>query len=162
MLGTTQGGVPLIVEKALGKGHCLLFAFPADNGWGDWAIHRLYLPLVHQLLGYLTGRLPETNPVKYDRAGPTPAMAPGVTLVDGRALVRNVDPAESDIERTTVAQLRENYRLPEASRTNSHDEANLQNLATAGERPDELWRTVAWALLIVLVLETFVANRTYA
>ena len=32
----------------------------------------------------------------------------------GRALVKNVDPAESEIERTTVAKLREVYHLPEA------------------------------------------------
>ena len=159
VLGTTTGGVPLVLEKTLGQGHCLLFAFPADNGWGDWAIHRLYLPLVHQLLGYLTGRLPETSPVKYDRIGRTPAPAPGVTVVDGHAVVRNVDSAESEIARTTVAQLRENYRLPEVAKTIAPDEEGSQNLAVAGERADEFWRTVAWALLVVLVLETFVANR---
>src|SRR6202034_1245872 len=103
-----------------------------------------------------------TSPVKYDRAGRTPALAPGVTLVDGRALVRNVDPAESEIARTTVAQFRENYRLPEIAKMKSSDDEGLKSLATAGERPDELWRAVAWALLIVFVLETFVANRTYA
>ncbi len=37
VLGTTQGGAPLVLEKTVGQGHCLLFAFPADNGWGDWA-----------------------------------------------------------------------------------------------------------------------------
>ncbi len=100
--------------------------------------------------------------MKYDRAGRTPALAPGVTVVDGHAVVRNVDPAESEIERTTVAQLRENYRLPEVAKTISPDEDGSKNLAAAGERPDEFWRAVAWALLIVLVLETFVANRTYA
>jgi hypothetical protein len=80
VLGTTQGGAPLVLERTLGTGRCILFAFPADNAWGDWAIHRLYLPLVHQLLGYLTSRLPETNPVKYDRAGRTPVLSPGVTI----------------------------------------------------------------------------------
>ena len=41
--------------------------------------------------------------MKYDRAGRTPALAPGVTMENGHALVRNVDAAESEIERTTVA-----------------------------------------------------------
>jgi Aerotolerance regulator N-terminal len=162
VLATTQGGAPLVLERTLGRGHCILFAFPADNASGDWAIHRLYLPLVHQLLGYLTGRLPETDPVKYDRAGGTPALAPGVIVENGLALVRNVNAAESEIERTTVLQLRENYRLPEVTKTATPTLAESESLAVSGERPDELWRMVAWVLLIVLVVETFVANRTYA
>ena len=154
--------MPLILEKTVSKGHCLIFAFPADNGWGDWAIHRLYLPIVHQLLGYLTGRLPETNPVKYDRAGTKAAQAPGVTMVDGKAIVRNIDVTESDIERTTASGLREHYRLPEVSEGDALVDEASEIGAGGGERPDEFWRTVAWALLIVLLLETFVANRTYA
>ena len=72
-------------RKRLGQGRCLLFAFPADNAWGDWAIHRLYLPLVHQLLGYLTDRLPETSPVRSEHAGQGPGQAPGVVVENGRA-----------------------------------------------------------------------------
>ncbi len=117
VLATAPEGVPLLVEKAAGQGRVIVFAFPADNAWGDWAIHRLYVPLVHQLLGYLTNRLPETSPVRFDRAGPGPAQSPGVILNNGSALVRNVDAAESEIERTTVAKLREAYRLPEGTRS---------------------------------------------
>jgi hypothetical protein len=162
VLGMTNGGAPLVLERPLGKGRCILFAFPADNAWGDWAIHRLYLPLVHQLLGYLTRRLPETNPVRFDRAGRTPALAPGVTVENGHALVRNVDESESEIERTTVAQFREHYRLPEVTKTVAAEDKGPDSLAATGERPDELWRTVAWVLLIVLLVETYVANRTHA
>jgi Aerotolerance regulator N-terminal/von Willebrand factor type A domain len=162
VLGSTQGGAPLVLERSLGRGRCVLFAFPADNGWGDWAIHRLYVPLVHQLVGYLTNRLPQTAAVKYELAGRSPARAPGVTVENGHALVRNVATAESEIERATVAQLRESYRLPEAALTVSPEDNGPETLAPGGERPDELWRLVAWILLIVLVAETFVANRTYA
>ncbi len=162
VLATAPEGVPLLVEKAAGQGRVIVFAFPADNAWGDWAIRRLYVPLVHQLLGYLTNRLPETSPVRFERAGPGPAQSPGVILNIGSALVRNVDAAESEIERTTVAKLREAYRLPEGTRSVAREEDGADNLAATGERPDELWRTVAWALLVVLVVELFVANRTYA
>ena len=162
VLATAQAGMPLVVEKAWGKGQCILFAVPADNAWGDWAIHRLYVPLVHQLLGYLTNRLPENSLVRFDRAGQGPAQAPGVVIDKGRALVRNVDTAESEIERTTEAKLREAYRLPQATKSDPGPDDGPDSLATAGERPDELWRTVAWMLLVVLVVEVFVANRTYA
>jgi hypothetical protein len=161
VLATAQGGLPLVVEKATSRGRCVVFAFPADNAWGDWAIHRLYVPLVHQLLGYLTNRLPEASAVRFDRAGVGAAQAAGVVIENGRALVRNIDAAESDIERTTLAKLREAYRLPQGTKRDSRREGP-DSLATAGERPDELWRTVAWVLLVVLVVEMFVANRTYA
>jgi hypothetical protein len=161
VVASAQGGLPLVVEKSTGQGRCIVFAFPADTAWGDWAIHRLYVPLVHQLLGYLTNRLPETALVKFDRAGAGSANAPGVVVTNGRALVRNVDAAESEIERTTVAKLREAYRLPQGAKNDQHaDEPD--SLAAGNERPDEFWRTIAWALLVVLVVEMFVANRTYA
>jgi hypothetical protein len=35
-------------------------------------------------------------------------------------------------------------------------------LAVGGERPDELRRSIAWGLLIVLVVEAYIASRTYA
>jgi hypothetical protein len=162
VLATAQAGMPLVVEKVWGKGQCIVFAFPADNAWGDWAVHRLYVPLVHQLLGYLTNRLPENSLVRFDRAGQGPAQAPGVVIENGRAIVRNVDSAESEIERTTQAKLREAYHLPQATKSDPGADDGPDSLATAGERPDELWRTVAWMLLVVLVVEVFVANRTYA
>jgi hypothetical protein len=162
VLATAQAGVPLVVEKTWGKGQCIVFAFPADNAWGDWAIHRLYVPLVHQLLGYMTNRLPDNSLVRFDRAGQGPAQAPGVVIDNGRALVRNVDTAESEIERTTQAKMREAYHLPQATMNDPGADDGPDSLATAGERPDELWRTVAWMLLVVLVVEVFVANRTYA
>ncbi len=64
-----QGGLPILLERTKGRGRCLLFAIPADNAWGDWAIHRLFLPLVHQVAGYLTDRLPGTGRVQVALAG---------------------------------------------------------------------------------------------
>ena len=162
VLATAQSGEPLVIERASGQGRCVFFAFPADNAWGEWAIHRLYVPLVHQLLGYLTDRLPETSRVRAQPAGQGPGRAPGVVVENGCALVQNVDPTESEIERTTVAKLREVYSLPEVKKSGPDDEKVPETLAAGGERPDELWRTVAWTLLVVLLVETLVANRTYA
>ena len=162
VLATASGGLPLLVERSHGAGKCLLFAFPADNAWGEWAIHRLYLPLVHQLVGYATNRLPENSPVKFARAGQGPTQAAGVVVENGHAVVRNVDPAESEIERTTVATLRDVYRIPEAKKNQSGAPLAQASLAAGVERPDELWRPIAWGLLFVLVAEMFLANRTHA
>ena len=118
--------------------------------------------MVHQAVGYVTGRLHPLGPVRSAPAGHGPREVPGVVLENGNALVRNVDPAESAIERTTVAALREAYRLP-AAKSDPPRGPGTSTTAPAGtERPDELWRPIAWGLLIVLAVETLVANRTYA
>lgn len=161
VLATATDGSPLVVERSVGRGRSLVFAFPADNAWGDWSIHRLYVPLMHQLFGDLTGRLPETARVRSEQAGEGEGLGPGVSVSDGRAVVRNVDPAESDVERTTAAKLREFYRLPEGRGGDDRPKDEAATLAAEGERPDEHWRAVAWVLLAVLVLEMFVANRSY-
>ena len=158
VLVTARGGSPLLVERSHGAGKCLLLAIPADNAWGEWAIGRLYVPLVHQLVGYASNRLPELGHVKYAAAGQGPTEAPGVAIENGRALVQNVEPAESEIERTSVATLREVYRLPEARK--GQPQQARASIAAGREQPDELWRPIAWGLLIVLAVETFVANRT--
>jgi Aerotolerance regulator N-terminal len=162
VLLAAQGGLPLLVERSQGRGRCLLFAIPADNAWGDWAIHRLYLPLVHQVAGFLTDRLPGTGHVQSALAGRGENRAPGVTIEKGRALVCNVDAEESDVERTTLAKLREAYGLPAFTASDADKNPLSGSLWAGSERPDEAWRTVAWILLIVLVVETFVANKTYA
>jgi hypothetical protein len=162
VVASAQGGLPIVVERSKGRGRCLFFAFPADNAWGEWAVHPLFLPIVHQVAGYLTGRLSGTGRVQETQAGPGAGESPGVTLENGRAIVRNVDAAESDVERTTLAKLRAFYALPDAPPGHSPEQALSESLAAGSERPDEIWRSVAWALLAVLVIETFVANKTYA
>jgi hypothetical protein len=116
--------------------------------------------LVHQLVGYLTDRLPDAGRVRLERAGAGPERAPGVVIHGEQAVVRNLDPAESELERTTIATLREVYRLPvprpEARASGQDAEPSLPG----SQRPDELWAGIIWALLGVLVAETFVANRT--
>ena len=58
--------------------------------------------------------------------------------------------------------VREFYGLRDAGASDQDEPERQLNVAPGGERPDELWRAVAWILLIVLVIETFVANKTYA
>jgi hypothetical protein len=164
VLASTQEGAPLLVESRLGDGTVLLFASTADRDWGDWPQTRLYVPLVHQIMGYLTGRLPETERVQTAPTGPGREHAPGVTL-DGRAaVVRNLDPAESEIERLSPEDFRTAYHLPAAAA-----DTDAQGRAAAAvpplpgsQRPGELWVYLVWVLLIVLAIELVIANRTHA
>ena len=159
VLASARGDRPLVVESAIGKGRVLQFAMPADNEWGEWAIHRLYLPVIHQMMGYLTNRLPGAGPV---RMAPTDSeAAPGVAKLGDGLVVRNVDPAESEIDRMTLDDFHEAYRLPGRGAGAGGPEKESIPLPGGSERPGEFWRPIAWALLVLLVAETFVANRTY-
>ena len=160
ILVTAQGDSPLLIERSHGAGKCLLFAVPADNAWGEWAIRRLFVPLVHQLAGYATNRLPEFGPVTYAQAGPRPTEGPGVVVENGRALVRNIDPPNP---RSNGPRWLNFARPTCCPRRRKNDPCRRVQCSAAGEeRPDELWRQIAWGLLIVLVAEMFVGNRTCA
>ncbi len=160
-LALVEGNLPLLVESSAGRGRCLLLSVPADNQWGDWAIQRLYLPLIHQLMSYLTDRLPESGRVRLELADAAPGHAPGIVMEKERIVVRNLDPSESELDRVTPATLREVYRLP-VPQAPGRAVDDLKELLPGSQRPDELWSWILLALLAVLVAETFVANQTYA
>ena len=162
VLAAASDGNPLLLEKPFGRGIVLLFASAADRDWGDWPQSRLYVPLVHQIIGYLTDRLPENQRVRSEIAGPGADKPPGVVNEKGMVLVRNLDARESRIERYSQKQFREEFQMTEVKVA----EAPLQTLAKAmpfgAERPDEIWTCIIWFLLAVLAIEIFVANRTHA
>ena len=142
------------------KGKVLLVASAADRDWGDWPQSRLYVPLVHQLVGYLTDRLPETariQSIPADRDHP-----PGITREGAKVIVRHLDPAESEIERFSLDQFRQVFHVPESGGAGEKTATAAEILSPGSLRPDELWMYVVWILLILLIAEVFVANRTTA
>jgi hypothetical protein len=163
VLAAAQTGEPLLIEGRLERGTILLFASSADRDWSSWPQSRLYVPLVHQLVGYLTERLAENQRVQEKQAGSEKETDPGITTVDRSVVVRNLDPKESEIERLTEEQFHKAYHLPPPD-TNVLKSRAVAGLGTpaGAERPDEVWTYVIWILLIVLIGELFVANRTHA
>ncbi len=160
VLARDQEGNPWLIEAKLNAGKILLFAVPSGRDWGDWPVSRLYLPLIHQVVGYLTDRLPETQRTRSLATGPGRTHPPGIAHEPNLVVSRNLDPRESDEERISPKEFRREYHLPAdgpklPSRMETAQDPGVQ-------RPDELWRMVAWGLLVVLVIETFVANRTHA
>jgi hypothetical protein len=162
VLASAAGGEPLLIEGKLGSGRVLVVSSSADRDWGDWPQTRLYVPLVHQMVGYLTDRLPETQRVQAAPTGPGRKNPPGITTEGRGVVVRNLDPAESEIERLTVQQFREALHLPtpEGEEKQQLTAAGVK-LPPGGQRPGELWMYILWGLLVVLVIELFVANRTH-
>lgn len=148
---------PLIVERPVGDGRLILVATTADREWNDWPQGRLYVPLVRQLVAYLTGQLDPRQPVQTAVIAAA-GESPGITEDNDVLLVRNPDPRESELQRLTPEQFREAIDLPTDSTTELDRQA--QALAPAGVmRSDERWPLVVWLLLGVLAVETLLASR---
>lgn len=159
---------PAVLERPLGKGTVLWFASTCDSDWGDWTRSRLYLPFVHQMLGYLAG-LAEGGPLRealIDAAGTMAGDAvPGVHDRGKYREVINVSPRESETDRCTREEFAKRFELK------LHESVPAEQVAAAGLnlststtelRDDEIWHWVVFVLLAVLFIENFLANRTAA
>ena len=56
VLAETAGGEPLIVEKLFGSGRVILVATSADDAWHALPKTAVFLPMLHELMGYLASR----------------------------------------------------------------------------------------------------------
>ena len=159
------GDDPAVLETKLGRGRVLWFATAADREWGTWTRSGLFLPLVYQLLGRLTG-LTEGGAVREAtldaqhtadlHTADLPAE-PGVYPQGNHTLVVNVDPRESDLDRCTPTELLDRFGLLPIDAPAAVRDADSQAL-----RRDELWPWCVLCVLGVLLAETFLGNRTEA
>ena len=78
--------------------------------------------------------------------------------------VFNVPTEESELARVTPEEFRQALNLPEKQEMSDLTPEQLAALAppAKSERPEEVWRAVAWLLLGWLVVETFLAGRVHA
>jgi hypothetical protein len=159
VLAAAQNGAPFLIESKRQRGTILVFASSADRDWSDWPQSRLYVPLIHQLVGYLSQRLPENQRVRKAAVGPGSENPPGIKEEGNMLVVRNLDPRESEVERATPAQLRSRFHLAEGQEIQS-TASGRPAPPLGSQRPDELWIYVVGVLLVVLVAELFLANRT--
>ena len=55
---------PALIERKIGKGTCIMAAFPVDADWSDLPHHPVFPPLVHQIFHYLNRqRMVQERPV---------------------------------------------------------------------------------------------------
>jgi hypothetical protein len=154
------GDRPVLVEHALGQGIVLFMGTTADRAWNDWPQGRLYVPLVRQMLAYVTGQLGERRNVQTALVE-NPGQQAGIEQRGAVAIVRNIDPRESQLDRVTEAEFRRAFNLP-AEEAKPSAEAAAIAAPPGAERPDENWTTFAWLLLAVLAVETLLASRVHA
>ncbi len=152
-------------ERTIGRGRCLYLGCTADRDWTDLPRTPMYVPLVRQLLAYLTDQLAERSAVTsrlvaktHDPIGITPVVGD-----EGRWLVTNLDPRESALDRITP----EEFQKLAGGKVEELDEAAQEaalgiTLPTDRLRPEEIWTAIVWLLLLTLVAELLLAGRVHA
>lgn len=174
VLARFHGGDPALLLRRHERGRILWFATACDRDWSDWPRSRLFLPLVHQMLGHLCG-LTEGGPVRFAMldepanhapadhapANHGPADRPGVYDRGTYHQVINVNPRESETDRCSRQEFaaRFGFSLPSDEETSS-GRAAAAVAASTELRQDEVWHWVLLCLFGVLFVEGFLANRT--
>ena len=125
----------------------------------------MYVPLVRQLLAYLTDQLAERSAVTsrlvaktHDRIGIAPVAGD-----EGHWLVTNLDPRESALDRMTP----EEFQKLVGGKVEKSNEATQVaalgiTLPTDRLRPEEVWTVIVWLLLLTLAAELLLAGRVHA
>ena len=172
VLATFRNGQPAVVERRVEKGSVVWFAATCDRRWSDWPRSRLYLPLVYQLLGHLSGLLAggrvrqevlETQGALASYAVPPRPFptTPGVHAQEGYTLVVNMSPREAETERATADDFAARFGLHLNDDVEETQVAQPQRPVAGTELVDsELWPWLAGLLLATLLAEGLVANRT--
>lgn len=158
----------IAAQSTVGHGTCLYFGSTTDRDWTDLPRTRMYVPLMRQMLAYLTDQLAEralvttrvlTRPDEKIGIEEQASGEPGAS----RWVVTNLDPRESVLDRVAPDELE---AVLGVTTTTADDEARQAALALAipadALRPDELWKWVIWLLLFVLAAELLLAGRVHA
>lgn len=174
-------GDPAVIERHVGQGIVLWITTSCGREWSDWCQTSLYLPLMHQWLGYEVGltaggrvrqSILDANPqdagglpvgtIQEDAESTRQASdIPGVWFQPDHVAVVNPSPRESETERCSHQEFENRFALKfVSSADDAGDETPIDQASDL--RRDEIWHWIACALLGVLLLEGFVGNRTTA
>jgi hypothetical protein len=147
-------GQAALAERTGGPGRVLLFTSDVDRRWNDFPLHASFVPFVQETARYLGARAPvvATYLVADVPAGVAPR--PGLADSAGRAIVVNVDPRESRIDRVTPSEFQ-----TLVTRTTSQARPRAERLAAQTEGQQNYWRYGLMLMLAALVIEAFVGSR---
>ena len=158
----SAGSHIVAAEAPVGPGRVIYFGCSADRDWSDLPRTRIYVPLMRQLLAYLTNQLSEQRAVQ-PRMVAKRGEAAGLSETDGQWIVTNLDPRESIPDRLTPDELSQRLGAGESDVDRTAALAALKlTLPADAMRPEEAWTLVVWVLLIVLAAEMLLASRVHA
>jgi hypothetical protein len=116
--------------------------------------------MVHQMVAYVAGLAGEGRIKKSVAAA---ERKPGVVEADGLVEIVNTDPLESQTARCTPKEFadRFGFKLP-APATGTPVAQGTQKIDDDRLRSNEIWPWLALTLVGLLLVESFLANRTAA
>ena len=180
-----------LVEKDVGEGKILLFASSLDLEWNNLALQGLFLPFVHETLRHLVRseagqsayeigdsinlaqfvsdaevavRDANGRSVSLEANNLQRATSPGLFTATSGAVssryVVNILPEESNFTRVATSTLYDAVVNPDTSPLQSR-EAQTAQLIEELESPQRLWWWILTLVMVLLLVEVLVANRTY-
>ena len=180
-----------LVEKDVGEGKILLFASSLDLEWNNLALQGLFLPFVHETLRHLVRseagqsayeigdsinlaqfvsdaevavRDANGRSVSLEANNLQRATSPGLfTATSGAVSSRyavNILPEESNFTRVATSTLYDAVVNPDTSPLQSR-EAQTAQLIEELENPQRLWWWILTLVMVLLLVEVLVANRTF-
>ncbi|MFM1896024.1 MAG: hypothetical protein RLZZ385_1098 [Pseudomonadota bacterium] len=183
--------LPALVERTVGEGRSIVFASSMDLEWNNLALQGIFLPLVHETLRYLVqpplrqraydvGQVIDLNlddegdvtlvgpggqEARFDRgSGLLYPDRPGIyrATIEGeaRAYAVNTLPEESNLARITVGSIHDDIINPDTNPIPSRTVRTAQLIAEL-EQPQRIWWWIIGLVMLLLLLEAQIANRTY-
>ena len=180
-----------LVEKDVGEGKVLLFASSLDLEWNNLALQGLFLPFVHETLRHLvrsevgqsayeigdsisleqfesdTGVSvldSDGRSVSFESSNLQRAISPGLfTATSGAGSTRyavNILAEESNFARVATSTLYDAIVNPDTSPLQSRESQTAQ-LIEELENPQRLWWWILSLVMVTLLVEVLVANRTH-
>ena len=180
-----------LVENDVGEGKVLLFASSLDLEWNNLALQGLFLPFVHETLRHLVRSeagqsayeigdsinlaqfVSDADVAVQDANGRSVSLeannlqratSPGLFTATSGAVSRryavNILPEESNFTRVAASTLYDAVVNPDTSPLQSR-EAQTAQLIEELENPQRLWWWILTLVMVLLLVEVLVANRTY-
>jgi hypothetical protein len=154
-------GEAALIECAPGKGRELVIASDLDNGWNDFPRHATFVPFLHEAVRYVSGGRTRAGDYVISETPPGVPATPGIQVLpvangaSPRRVSVNIDPAEMDPGRLTVAEFK-------AAVTRLQDVARSQERASDRQQEEgqHVWQYVLGVMLAMMVAEGALGART--
>lgn len=157
VLARFDNDLPALIERQVGAGRVLVLASDLDARWNQWPLSHTFVPFVFEAVTYLAAREEPPSAFLVGDAPADIAQAPGAhVLADGRRVVVNVDPRESDIDLATAEEIQAAAIADPTPR-----DAGARR-AAALEADQSWWWYVVLAMLLVVLTESAVGSRRAA
>jgi hypothetical protein len=166
-----DNATPALIEGTLGAGRILMSAMPLDSEWGDLPLQPHYLPFVRESLTYLAARPPIQRDFYFGDAALArraldeasgDSVTPGFLSLgseDAVLVAVNTSVEESSLARRPASAVFDAVINPEVTSLAPREVRTAQRSVEL-ENPQRLWWWILCLVMVLLLAETGIANRT--